>query len=84
MTPNLTPDIAALPLYQLGFHNGQDVGTRVALDAICSEMNRQDDARAIAVVTDPQSVTASRHEHTAGRLLAVAQIIGARFRQVST
>jgi hypothetical protein len=44
----------------------------------------QDEAHAIAVVTDPQSLAASRHEYAAGRLLAVGQIIAARFRQAAS
>ena len=41
MPTNLNPDIAALPLYQLGFHDGQDVGLRLALDELTQERIRQ-------------------------------------------
>jgi hypothetical protein len=78
MPTNLNPDIAALPLYQLGFHDGQDVGLRVALDAITQ---RADPADALQATHDAASPAAARHEYAAGRLVDVSKVIGARFRQ---
>jgi hypothetical protein len=78
MTPNLNPDIAALPLYQLGFHDGQDTGLRIALDAITQERIRQTHMQA---THDTASPAAARHEYAAARLVDVSKVIGARFRQ---
>jgi hypothetical protein len=77
MTPNLNPDIAALPLYQLGFHDGQD-GLRVALDAITQERIRQTHIQA---TYDAASPAAARHEYAAAHLVDVSKVIGAGFRQ---
>jgi hypothetical protein len=78
MAHNLTPEIAALPLYQLGFHDGQDTGLRIALDAITQERIRQTHMQA---THDTASPAAARHEYAAGRLLDVSRIIAGRFRQ---
>jgi hypothetical protein len=78
MPTNLNPDIAALPLYQLGFHDGQDVGLRIALDAITQERIRQTHMQA---THDPASPAAARHEYAAARLVDVSKVIGAHFRQ---
>jgi hypothetical protein len=37
MTPESTEHIRELPIYQLGFADGRDVGFRIALDAITQE-----------------------------------------------
>jgi hypothetical protein len=78
MPNNLDPEIAALPLYQLGFHDGQDVGLRIALDAITQERIRQTH---IQSTHDAASPAAARHEYAAARLVDVSRVIGARFRQ---
>ena len=76
----LAPDPAReLPIYLDGFHAGRDVGLRIALDAITAESARQEDAALVAALgTDSSS--ALPHEYAAGRLLAVARIVGATFR----
>jgi hypothetical protein len=78
MTPNLNPDIAALPLYQLGFHDGQDTGLRIALDAVTQERIRQTHMQA---THDAASPAAARHEYAAARLVYVSKVVAARFRQ---
>jgi hypothetical protein len=78
MTSNLSPEIRALPIYQLGFHDGQDVGLRIALDAITGERIRQTQ---IQGTHDAASPAAARHHYCAGRLVDVSKVIGARFRQ---
>jgi hypothetical protein len=41
-----------LPLYEMGLETGTDIGLRIALDEICAELARQDDAAIVASV-DP-------------------------------
>jgi hypothetical protein len=78
MSNNITPEIRALPLYQLGFHDGQDVGLRIALDAITQQRIRQ----TLLQDTYPGSpAEAFRHHYCAGRLADVSKVIGARYRQ---
>jgi hypothetical protein len=77
MAHNLTPEIAALPLYVEGFNAGQDVGLRIALDAITHERIRQTQIQA---THDAASPAAARHEYAAARLVDVSKVIGARFR----
>jgi hypothetical protein len=78
MTPNINPDIAALPLYKLGFHNGQDTGLRLALDQLTQERIRQTQMQA---THDAASPAAARHEFAAGVLSTVAKRVAAIFRQ---
>jgi hypothetical protein len=78
MDPNLNPEIRALPIYQLGFSDGRDVGLREALDAITQERIRQTHMQA---THDAASPAAARHEYAAARLVDVSKVIGARFRQ---
>jgi hypothetical protein len=78
MTPNLNPDIAALPIYVEGFNAGQDTGLRIALDQLTQERIRQTHMQ---VTPDTASPAAARHEYAAGRLLDVSRIIAGRFRQ---
>jgi hypothetical protein len=75
MAPNLNPDIAALPLYQLGFAAGVDVGLVIALSAITSERKHQErlDDR------DDSGSPAAR-VYADGALSSVARVLGARFR----
>jgi hypothetical protein len=76
--PDTTHNIRQLPLYQLGFHDGQDTGLRIALDAITHERIRQTHMQA---THDAASPAAARHEYAAARLVDVSKVIGARFRQ---
>ena len=78
MAHNLTPEIAALPLYVEGFNAGQDVGLRIALDAITQERIRQTHMQA---THDAASPAAARHEYAAARLVDVSKVISARFRE---
>ncbi len=64
MPNNPSPEIAALPLYQLGFHDGQDVGLRIALDAITRERIRREQLK--DAHPDSTSPAASRHDFAAG------------------
>lgn len=76
MIPNLNPDIAALPLYQLGFAAGQDVGLAIALCAITSErayQERLDDR-------DDSGSPAAR-VYADGALSSVQRVLARRFRQ---
>jgi hypothetical protein len=76
MPTNLNPDIAALPLYQLDFHDGQDVGLRLALDELTQERIRQ----TLLQDTYPGNpAEAFRHAYAAARLVDVSKVIGARF-----
>jgi hypothetical protein len=47
---------------------------------ITAEVTRQDDAAIVAGLTDPHQPEAAQHEYAAGRLGAVAAIVGATFR----
>jgi hypothetical protein len=78
MTNNITNETRALPLYQLGFHDGQDVGLRIALDAITQERIRQ---TSLQDTYPGNPAEAFRHHYCAGRLVDVSKVIGARFRQ---
>jgi hypothetical protein len=78
MTSNLSPEIRALPIYVEGFNAGQDVGLRMALDAITQERIRQTHIQA---THDAASPAAARHEYAEARLVAVSRVIGAHFRQ---
>jgi hypothetical protein len=85
MSTNLTPEIAALPIYQAGYLIGVDVGLRLALDAICAELTREDDLAAVArVTTEPSTIEEKLHTYAAGRLQAVAAIVAGTFRQVAS
>ncbi len=78
MDPQSTEHIRALPIYQLGFADGRDVGLREALDAITQERIRQ----TLLQDTYPGNpAEAFRHHYCAGRLVDVSKVIGARFRQ---
>jgi hypothetical protein len=66
MTDPMT-NIRSLPIYQLGFHDGQDIGLRLALDAICAELTREDERTAVAEVTaHPSSSETKIHAYAAG------------------
>jgi hypothetical protein len=76
--PDTTANIRQLPIYVEGFHAGQDVGLRIALDAITQERIRQ----TLLQDTYPGSpAEAFRDAYAAARLGDVAKVIGARFRQ---
>jgi hypothetical protein len=78
MTPESTEHIRELPIYQLGFYDGRDVGLRLALDALVHERIRQ----TLLQDTYPGNpAEVFRHAYCAGRLVDVAKVIGARFRQ---
>jgi hypothetical protein len=68
------------PAYRTGFNAGRDVGLVVALTAITTELTRQVYAAADVSVTSADASAALPHEFAAGRLLAVARIVGAAFR----
>jgi hypothetical protein len=76
--PDTTANIRNLPIYVEGIHDGQDVGLRIALDAITQERIRQTHMQA---THDAASPAAARHEYAAARLVDVSKVIGARFRQ---
>jgi antitoxin component of MazEF toxin-antitoxin module len=78
MDPESTEHIHALPLYQLGFHDGRDVGLRIALDAIVAERIRQ---TTLQDTYPGNEAEAFRHAYAAARLVDVSKVIGARFRQ---
>jgi hypothetical protein len=78
MSNNITPEIRALPLYLDGFAAGQDVGLRIALDAITHERIRQ---TSLQDTYPGNPAEAFRHHYCAGRLVDVSKVIGARFRQ---
>jgi hypothetical protein len=65
-----------LPLYQQGFAAGMDTGLMVALNIIVGEMTRQEDD----ALAGPRQQDARIHAYAAGRLGAVARIVGATFR----
>jgi hypothetical protein len=76
--PDTTHNIRQLPIYIEGFSAGQDVGLRIALDAITQERIRQ----TLLQDTYPGNpAEAFRHHSCAGRLVDVSKVIGARFRQ---
>jgi hypothetical protein len=70
------------PAYTAGYRAGFDVGLRVGLDAITAEIADQDDQAVIATATI-DAAAAQPHQYAAGRLHAVAQVIGGKFRQVT-
>ena len=78
MASNATEhDIRRLPLYRLGFNDGQDLGLRQALDAITAERRSLEDDIIVGTVTDPSNPT---YAFADGRLESVAKRIGALFR----
>jgi hypothetical protein len=77
-TSNLPPPVRRLPIYLAGFHDGQDTGLRIALDAITQERIRQTHMQA---THDASSPAAARHEYAAPRLVDVSKVVAARFRQ---
>jgi hypothetical protein len=81
MPSNLSPDIAALPLYQLGFHNGQDVGLRVALDQLTQERLKQERLLARCY---PSSTKAARISYAEASLREVSKRVAVIFRQETT
>jgi hypothetical protein len=71
------------PAYKAGLALGTDIGTRMALDVIWAEWGRQVDA-ALVVDQPPAAQQDTRnHAYAAGRLAAVARIVGATFRQLT-
>jgi hypothetical protein len=79
MPTNLTPNVAALPLYQLGLHNGQDVGLRLALDALTAEPGRQE--QLLAAEPDSGSPATACLVYAARCLLDVSKTLAAQFRR---
>jgi hypothetical protein len=78
MAPNLNPDIAALPLYRLGFADGKDVGLAVALNLVVA-YGLDEEQRAAR--TDPPNPT---HAHCATVLRHIGDQLGGTFRQETT
>jgi hypothetical protein len=78
MAPNLNPNIAALPLYQLGFHDGQDVGLVIALTAITAERSHQEQ-----LGDRDDTGSAAVRIYADGCLASVARVIAGRFRQTT-
>jgi hypothetical protein len=76
--PEPTEHIRSLPIYQLGFADGRDVGLRIGLDAITAERIRQVTLQGTHPARSP---AAFRHSYTAARLVDVAKVIGDRFRE---
>jgi hypothetical protein len=75
MTTNLSPEIAALPLYQSGYHAGVDVGLFIGLTAIVAAGYDQEERGHRTQPSNPANA------HTATVLRAVADQLAARFRQ---
>lgn len=71
------------PAYVAGFAQGRDVGLTIALNVICRESARQEDA-AIHAALGTDSSAAMPHEYAAGRLLLVGRIVAATFRTVQS
>jgi hypothetical protein len=67
--------IRKLPLCQDGFAHGQDVGLRLALDALTAERGRQEQH---AIQHPESSLT---YVYAAGCLLDVSKVIAGTFRQ---
>jgi len=65
--------IRVLPIYRDGFNAGQDLGLRIALDAITAERIRQERL---------DSGSQACRVYAEGALLAVAKVVAARFRPV--
>jgi len=80
MAPSLIHQpIAALPLYQLGFSRGRDVGLRLALDALTAERGRQETMAAYRVKRER-----GRYVYAEGVLLAVSRVVASRFQSMGT
>jgi hypothetical protein len=82
MSNSLTYDqyVREHPSFKAGFTRGRDVGLMIALNIITEEWARQVDYAIIASL-DARQPGSAIHEHTAGRLDAVARIVAATFRQ---
>jgi hypothetical protein len=65
-----------LPIYLDGFHAGQDVGLRIALDALTAERVHQDQ-----LARHPDSGSPACRVYADGVLLAVANAVARRFRE---
>lgn len=74
----ITPEVRQLPLYEAGRREGQDIGLRIALDALTKELTRQEFR---ATKHDPSSPSAARHIYAASTLTDVAKTIAGKFRQ---
>jgi hypothetical protein len=72
------------PAYRAGYAAGVDLGLRQALDIICAEWAAQVDAAIVTVLDDARRLEAARHEYAAGRLHAVASIVGTTFLTVQS
>jgi hypothetical protein len=77
MPNSLTYDpIRALPIYRAGFAAGQDVGLRLALNAITAERGHQE-----RLATHPDAGSPACRVYANGVLLGVAKVMARRFRQ---
>jgi hypothetical protein len=75
--------IRQLPIYRAGYAAGVDVGLVYALGMIVVEQTRQHDAAVNAALDPHQHSDAARHQYCAGRLHAMAAIVGATFRNAA-
>jgi hypothetical protein len=81
MAPNLEHIIRAMPGFTAGVAHGTDIGLVIALGYLTAEMTREDARAAVAkATTHPSSGETKIHAYAAGRLMAVAVIVAARFR----
>jgi hypothetical protein len=77
MATNLPPGIRQLPIYKAGLSAGQDIGLRIALDAITAERGRQE-----RLGSSPDSGSPACRVYADGALLAVSKVLAGRFRHV--
>ncbi len=77
MTPILTHNIAALPLFQDGFALGRDTGLRLALDQLTAERKRQE---AMLARGYPSSIRYARISYCEASLREVSKTVAAIFR----
>jgi hypothetical protein len=83
MNDTLPIHARTLPIYLAGLAVGQDIGLRIALEAIIKEAARQTDLATIANATMPPGDAyrvASKHAYAAGRLTDVAGLVAVYFR----
>jgi hypothetical protein len=69
--------IRKLPIYQLGFARGQDVGLRLALDQMTAERGRQEQL----ATQHPEASTT--YVYAVGCLLDVSKTLAGQFRRTA-
>jgi hypothetical protein len=76
MPQNPTHEIRQLPIYRAGLSAGQDIGLRIALDALTAERIRQTLAAA-----NRSERERGPYQFADAALVAVARVLAGRFRQ---